>query len=147
MMSDQDPAGAPSGTSGEDPLVSPVAEPATDDDSTGAGYDAATDAPADDAPARAAPAPAADPVVQDTPAPFSDRSRMDSHNMLPPRVRRRSGAERLLVRLIATAGIVAIGVAIAAIMVSSNSQGWLVGLVVSIVSVGLAAILWSSRQL
>ena len=66
--------------------------------------------------------------------------------MLPPRQRRRSRAERLLVRLIATCGIVAIGVAIAAIMVSSKSQGWLVGLVVSIVSVVLAAILWSSRQ-
>jgi len=38
-------------------------------------------------------------------------------------------------------------VAIAAIMVSSKSQGWVVGLVVSIVTVVLAAILWSSRQL
>jgi len=66
--------------------------------------------------------------------------------MLPQRERRRTGAERLLVRLVATCGIVGIGVAIAAIMVSSNSQGWLVGLVVSIVSVVLAAILWSSRQ-
>ncbi|MFL5859827.1 MAG: hypothetical protein ACJ780_03485 [Solirubrobacteraceae bacterium] len=73
--------------------------------------------------------------------------RPDSHNMLPPRERRRLGAERLLVRVIATCGIVAIGVAIAAIMVSSHSQGWLVGLVVSVVSVVLAAILWSSRQL
>jgi hypothetical protein len=73
--------------------------------------------------------------------------RADSHNMLPPRERRRSGAERLLVRVIATCGIVAIGVAIAAIMVSSKSQGWLVGLVVSVVSVVLAAVLWSSRQL
>jgi hypothetical protein len=42
---------------------------------------------------------------------------------------------------------VGIGVAIAAIMVSSNSQGWIVGLVVSLVSVILAAILWSSRML
>lgn len=67
--------------------------------------------------------------------------------MLPGRQVRRSGAERLLVRLIATCGIVAIGVAIAAIMVSSKSAGWVVGLVVSIVSVVLAAILWSSRML
>jgi hypothetical protein len=51
------------------------------------------------------------------------------------------------VRLIATAGIVGVGVAIAAIMVSSNSQGWIVGLVVSLVSVVLAAVLWSSRVL
>ena len=66
--------------------------------------------------------------------------------MLPGR-RQRSGVERLVVRLIATCGIVGIGAAIAAIMVSSNSQGWLVGLVVSIVSVVLAALLWSSRML
>jgi protein-S-isoprenylcysteine O-methyltransferase Ste14 len=67
--------------------------------------------------------------------------------MLPQRERSRSAPERLLVRLVATAGIVGIGVAIAAIMVSSNDQGWEVGLVVSIVSVVLAAVLWSSRVL
>jgi hypothetical protein len=72
---------------------------------------------------------------------------MDSHNMLPPRERRRTAPERFLVRFIATCGIVGIGVAIAAIMVSSRSQGWLVGLVVSGVSVILAGLLWSSRQL
>ena len=43
--------------------------------------------------------------------------------------------------------VVAIGVAIAAIMGSSGSQAWIIGLVVAIVSVVLAAILWSSRQL
>ena len=50
-------------------------------------------------------------------------------------------------RLVATAGIIGIGVVIAAIMTSQDSQGWLIGLVVSIVSVALAAILWSSRRL
>jgi hypothetical protein len=50
-------------------------------------------------------------------------------------------------RLVATAGIVAIGVVIAAIMTSQDSQGWLIGLVVSIVVVVLAALLWSSRRL
>ncbi len=40
-----------------------------------------------------------------------------------------------------------IGVAIAAIMTSQDSKGWLIGLVVSIVSVVLAAALWSSRRL
>jgi len=67
--------------------------------------------------------------------------------MLPGRERRRSRFERLIVRLIATCGIVGIGVAIAAIMVSSKAQGWIVGLVVSLVSVVLAALLWSSRTL
>lgn len=68
-------------------------------------------------------------------------------NMIPARSRRGTAVERLLVRFIATAGIVGIGVVIAAIMVSQHSQGWLVGLVVSIVSVVLAGILWSSRRL
>jgi protein-S-isoprenylcysteine O-methyltransferase Ste14 len=66
--------------------------------------------------------------------------------MLPGR-ECRPWPERLLVRLIATCGIVGIGVAIAAIMVSSSDPGWIVGLVVSIVSVVLAAVLWSSRVL
>jgi hypothetical protein len=74
-------------------------------------------------------------------------AREPSRNMLPGRERRRSGVERLVVRLIATCGIVAIGVAIAAIMVSSKSHGWVVGLVVSIVTVVLAGLLWSSRML
>ena len=108
------------------------------------------DPPGEMAPEAAAPEPGAEPqpdlapeeaVAADAP------ERLNSHNMLPPRERRRSGFERIVVRLIATCGIVGIGVAIAAIMVSSNSKGWLVGLVVSIVSVVLAAVLWSSRQL
>jgi hypothetical protein len=67
--------------------------------------------------------------------------------MLPGRERRRSGIERLLVRLIATAGIVGIGVALGAILISSSVAGWETGLVVAVVSVVLSAILWSSRQL
>jgi hypothetical protein len=68
-------------------------------------------------------------------------------NMLPGRERRRSGLERLVVRAIATGGVVGIGVAIAAIMAASKAQGWIIGLVVAIVSVLLSAVLWSSRQL
>lgn len=67
--------------------------------------------------------------------------------MLPPRERRRSRIESFFMRLVATCGIVGIGVAVGAIMISNKSEGWLVGLVVSVVSVVLAAILWSSRQL
>jgi hypothetical protein len=66
--------------------------------------------------------------------------------MIPSR-RKRLPLEAPLMRLVATAGIIGIGVAIAAIMTSQDSQGWLIGLVVSIVSVALAAILWSSRRL
>ncbi|MGI8428160.1 MAG: hypothetical protein ACR2OB_02405 [Solirubrobacteraceae bacterium] len=68
-------------------------------------------------------------------------------NMLPGREGRRFGAERILVRLIATCGIVGIGVLLAAILASSKTQGWIVGLVVALVSVILSAVLWSSRQL
>jgi hypothetical protein len=66
--------------------------------------------------------------------------------MLPQRGER-PFAERLLMRIIATIGIVAIGVAFAAIMGSQKSQGWLIGLVVGIESVVLAAVLWSSRRM
>ncbi|MGI8411266.1 MAG: hypothetical protein ACR2LV_01430 [Solirubrobacteraceae bacterium] len=67
--------------------------------------------------------------------------------MLPGRERRRFGVERLLVRLIATCGVVGIGVLLAAILASSKTQGWIIGLVVALVSVVLSAVLWSSRQL
>jgi hypothetical protein len=73
--------------------------------------------------------------------------RQPAPNMLPGRERRRSALERLFVRLIATAGVVGIGVVIGAIMADSNSQGWIIGLVISLVTVVLSAILWSSRQL
>ena len=127
MSVESDPPQAPG--AGGDPIEPPDADVAgVAGESAAAGPGAAEPPPAPDVPA-------------------AERARLDSHNMLPPRERRRSPAERLLVRLIATCGIVAIGVAIAAIMVSSKSQGWIVGLVVSIVSVVLAAVLWSSRQL
>jgi hypothetical protein len=84
--------------------------------------------------------PAAEPAPEPAPA-ASERG-----VMIPSRGER-PAAERLLMRIIATIGIVAIGVAIAAIMRSQNSQGWLIGLVVGIESVVLAAILWSSRRM
>lgn len=68
-------------------------------------------------------------------------------NMLPTRQRRRSALERVFVRLIATAGIVGIGVGLGAVLSSNKVQGWIVGLVVALVTVVLAALLWSSRQL
>jgi hypothetical protein len=67
--------------------------------------------------------------------------------MLPGRERRRFVGERLLTRLIATSGIIGIGVGLGAILTSSKVQGWIIGLVVAGLSVILAAILWSSRQL
>ena len=67
--------------------------------------------------------------------------------MLPRRRRRQLGIERVFVRIVATGGVVGIGVLVGAILVSDNVQGWIVGLVVAGLSVALSALLWSSRQL
>ena len=64
---------------------------------------------------------------------------------LPRRVRRR--AESILTRVVATGGVVGIGTAAAAIMGTADVAYWIVGLVASVVSVVLAAVLWSSRTL
>jgi hypothetical protein len=126
-----------------EPAAAPVSQPATPEPV--ASEPVAPQPVAEDTapPASAAAAPESAPA----PAAPEQETHFESPNMLPGREVRRSPAERILVRLIATCGIVGIGVAIAAIMVHSKSQGWIIGLVVSIVSVALSAILWSSRQL
>lgn len=68
-------------------------------------------------------------------------------NMLPGRQGRRFAVERVLVRLVATTGIIGIGVLLGAILVSNKVAGWTTGLVIAVVTVILAALLWSSRQL
>jgi hypothetical protein len=83
-----------------------------------------------------------------TPSTYTAKDhRQSAPNMLPGRERRRLGLERLVVRVIATGGVIGIGVAIGAILAASKVQGWIIGLVVAIVSVVLSAVLWSSRQL
>jgi hypothetical protein len=73
----------------------------------------------------------------DAPAvPFLDR-----------RSRPRPYIESALVRVIATCGIVGICVAVAAILGTQDVAYWIVGLAISVVSVVLAAVLWSSRTL
>lgn len=67
--------------------------------------------------------------------------------MIPARRKRRLKAESVLMRLVATGGIVAIGVLLGAVLVSQDVAGWIVGLVVALVSVVLSAVLWSARQL
>jgi hypothetical protein len=59
----------------------------------------------------------------------------------------RANVESIAVRCIATAGVVGIGTAIGAILESASVAGWIMGLVVSLVSVVLAALLWRSRRL
>lgn len=48
-------------------------------------------------------------------------------------------------RFIATGGIIGIGAGLAAILASQDVDGWIIGLVVSALSVVLAAIVWSVR--
>ncbi len=66
---------------------------------------------------------------------------------MPAREHRRFAVERIFVRLIATGGIVAVAVVLGAILVSQDVAGWITGLVIGLVTVVLAALLWSSREL
>jgi hypothetical protein len=70
----------------------------------------------------------------------------EASTFIPTRARRR-GFESLLMRVVATGGIVGIGAALAAILGSQDVDAWIIGLVVSAVTVLLAAVLWSSRTL
>jgi hypothetical protein len=75
------------------------------------------------------------------------RRRERPQGMVPGRERRRTKVERGSMRVLATGGIIGIGVILGAVLVSQEVAGWVVGLVVSLTSVILAALLWSSRQL
>lgn len=77
----------------------------------------------------------------------STRRRQRPQGMVPGRERRRTGIERGFMRLIATGGIIGVAVILGAVLVGQDVAGWIVGLVVGLVSVILAALLWSSRQL
>ena len=67
--------------------------------------------------------------------------------MVPGRERRRTRLERGFMRLVATGGIIGIAVVLGAVLVGQEVAGWIVGLVIGLISVILAALLWSSRQL
>ena len=67
--------------------------------------------------------------------------------MVPARERRRTKLERGTMRLVATTGIIGIAVLLGAVLGGQDVAGWIVGLVVGLTSVILAALLWSSRQL
>jgi uncharacterized membrane protein len=67
--------------------------------------------------------------------------------MVPGRERRRTKVERASMRVLATGGIIGVAVILGAVLVDQAVDGWIVGLVVGLTSVILAAVLWSSRQL
>ncbi len=77
-----------------------------------------------------------DSATGDTPA---------AQRSLPEHPRRRT-FESALARVVATTGIVGIGTALGAILIAADVAGWITGLVVSIVTVTLAAILWRSGR-
>ncbi len=89
--------------------------------------------------------PAAD--AQPEPAPREDVPHERPQGMVPGRERRRTKVERGFMRLVATGGIVGIAVLLGAVLVGQDVAGWIVGLVIGVTSVVLAALLWSSRQL
>jgi hypothetical protein len=80
------------------------------------------------------------------PEPQPEPEKSERGPFLPNRASR-LGFESFAVRLIATAGVIAIGTALAAILDWQDVRGWIIGIVVSGVSVFLAAVLWSSRTL
>ncbi|MDX6644726.1 MAG: hypothetical protein QOK40_453 [Miltoncostaeaceae bacterium] len=90
-------------------------------------------------------APAAEPVPAEA-APAGAAAAEPETGFLSPRPVRRH-AESVLVRVVATAGIVGISTAVAAVLGTQDVAYWLVGLVVSLLSVILAALLWRSRVL
>jgi protein-S-isoprenylcysteine O-methyltransferase Ste14 len=59
----------------------------------------------------------------------------------------RREAESVFVRIIATAGVVGIGTLLGALLTANDVAGWIIGLVVSLVSVAIAGVLWRSRTL
>ena len=65
----------------------------------------------------------------------------------PQRKGPRGAMERAFVRVFAIVGIIGIGVALGAILSSSNTQGWIIGLVVAVVTFVLTGLLRSTRQL
>jgi hypothetical protein len=79
--------------------------------------------------------------------PREGRRKERPQGMVPGRERRRTGIERGFMRLVATGGIIGIAVILGAVLVGQDVTGWIVGLVVGLTSVILAALLWSSRQL
>jgi hypothetical protein len=84
------------------------------------------------------PEPAATPAPATAPSPAAAPSRRAA--------RRPAGGDDLAMRLVATAGIVGIGVALGAILVGQNVAGWICGLVVTLTAMVLMAVVWGPRR-
>ena len=96
------------------------------------------------------PATASEPELNEREARLRERESRRSERpqgMVPGRQRRRTKLERGSMRLVATGGIVGIATVLGAVLVGQDVAGWIVGLVIGLTSLILAALLWSSRQL
>jgi hypothetical protein len=87
--------------------------------------------------------PEAQPLDAESPPPAADEG---PGPWLPNR-KRRDRVESFAMRVVATAGVIGIGTALAAILAWQDVRGWIIGVAVSAVSVVLAGVLWSSRTL
>lgn len=85
--------------------------------------------------------------VAATNAHVTDTEGLGTQEMIPGRRRRRTSFERISMRVLATGGIIGLDVALGAILGANHVQGWINGLAIGLVSVLLAAVVWSSRQL
>ena len=112
-------------------------------ESPGHGAGASADEPSTDISSPVIP----EPDVTREPPPADPAPPADPKTFIGPRGGSRRGIESVFVRLVATSGIVGISVALAAILGTQDVAFWIIGLAVSLVSVVLAAILWSSRTL
>lgn len=81
------------------------------------------------------------------PAPPQVPPQAASEPFIGPRSHGRRSLESMLVRVVATCGVIGIGVGVAAVLGTQNVHTWIIGLVVAALSVVLAAVLWSSRTL
>lgn len=77
----------------------------------------------------------------------SDDEELGTQGMIRGRRLRRTSFERISMRVLATGGIIGLDVALGSILGANHVQGWIDGLAIGLVSVLLAAVLWSSRQL
>jgi hypothetical protein len=83
-------------------------------------------------------------ALETPPEPARRRGLGRRRSSSPDRIRRGDGVPT---RLAATAGILGVDVALAAILVSQNVQGWIVGLVLGLVSIAGMAIVWGTQKL
>ena len=94
--------------------------------------------------------PQAAPAPVEPPAPDPEQSEPAPGTSAPAPsrrpARRPAGGDDLAMRLVATAGIVGIGVALGAILVGQNVAGWICGLVVTLTAMVLMAVVWGPRR-